>query len=154
MVLVMEVLCDTVCLWALYFRDSAYRSHVLELRRGNVLVIPVTSIIEAFYPIVKAKGVVELARYSLFVENLVYAPRIRVVNVTTRDLALAGKLLVEYEEYFRGSRGEIYLFDAILCAIWLNNKGLILATSDENIIRFARKLGLHDKLIVLEKKSK
>gem|GEM_PF-6961367 len=41
---IINVLCDTVCIWALYFRDSAYRKHVLELRSENKLYCPISAL--------------------------------------------------------------------------------------------------------------
>ena len=144
------VLCDTVCVWALYFRDSGYRSHVLELRRKLGLAIPDTCLVEAAYPIYKAKGSAELARYAEFVERLPLAPRVEILECSYEDLVAALELASSYPEVFVDRRGNLCLFDAIVSSIWVRT-GLPLATSDERLIsltRFIPRL----KVVKLEKR--
>jgi hypothetical protein len=44
---VTSILCSSVCLWALYFRDSAYRRHVLELTKHYTLPVTETCLARA-----------------------------------------------------------------------------------------------------------
>jgi len=146
----MPVLCDTVCVWALYFRDSSYRSHVLELRRRLGLIVPDVCLIEAAYPIYRAKGAVELVRYAEFVERLPLAPGVEVLECGYEDLIAALKLASGHSSVFMDRRGNLCLFDAIISSIWVRT-GLPLATSDEKLISLTRFIP-QLKVIKLEKR--
>ncbi|MEM4430478.1 MAG: PIN domain-containing protein [Thermofilaceae archaeon] len=124
------ILGDTVCVWALYFRNSAYRDHVLQLRREHGLAIPEVCLIEAAYPIFKVGGVQELLNYARFVKGLLQAPRIRVIEFELADIGVAAKLVSANPHLFIDRSGNLNLFDALVAAAWLRT-GLTLASSDE-----------------------
>ena len=148
----MPVLCDTVCVWALYFRDSAYRSHVLELRGRHGLVVPDTCLLEAAYPIYKAKGVGELAKYSEFLRHLPLAPGIQVLETVYEDFMRALDLAGEHPDVFVDEAGNLCLFDAILASVWLRVR-LPLATSNKRLISLAGRIPeLGDRVVELEKR--
>lgn len=136
-----SLLCDTICVWALYFRDSAYRKHVLKLRSSNLLTIPDICLIEASYPIYEAKGLDELKRYSRFVENIILAHNIKVLTVSLEDLAKALNLAVVNPEVFIDEEGNLCLFDALITSIWMRTN-VPLVTSDKRLIEFGERRGL------------
>ena len=144
----MAVLCDTICVWALYFKDSAYRKHVLKLRSKHKLAIPDICLIEAAYPIYKAKGLEELKKYSKFIENLPVAPNIEILKTSLYDLATALTLAAENSETFIDGEGNLCLFNAIIASIWIKTK-TPLATTDTQLIKLGKQKNL--KTIKLEK---
>ena len=148
----MPILCDTVCIWALYFRDSVYRAHVLELRRRHGLLVPKACLLEAAYPIFKAKGLDELRRYATFLRYLPLAPGIKILELGYEDLVKALELARECLEVFVDERSNLCLFDALVASTWLRTR-LALATSDLKLARLIDYYpGLKGKLILLEKR--
>jgi len=135
-----SILCDTVCVWALYFRDSAYRKHVLELRSNNKLLLSDICLMEAAYPIFEAKGDEELRRYANFVRVLPSARNIEIIPLLLDDLIRALILVSENPQFFV-EQGNLCLYDAIIAAIW-ERTGSTLATSDRRLIEFGRTRGL------------
>ena len=136
-----SVLCDSVCVWALYFRDSAYRRHVLELRKRYTLLIPEACLIEVAYPIYRAKGLSELRSYASFLRRLPLGRNIRVLPLTLEALARALELITGYPDRFVDEEGNPNIYDAILAAIWEKMR-VPLATSDSRLIEYgeARRL--------------
>lgn len=149
----MGILCDTVCVWALYFRDSAYRRHVLDLRAKYGLVIPNACLLEAAYPIYRAKGLQELANYSAFVRNIILAKGVETLEMSQDDLAAALRMAVEDPETFVDEEGNLCLFDALIASIWLRTR-MSLATTDFRLINFGKKKGLNYIELKREKKYK
>ena len=136
-----SVLCDSVCVWALYFRDSAYRRHVLELRNHYTLLIPEACLIEVAYPIYRAKGLNELRSYASFLRHLPLGRNIRVLPLTLEALARALELITGYPDRFVDEEGNPNIYDAILAAIWEKMR-VPLATLDSRLIEYgeARRL--------------
>ena len=148
----MPVLCDTVCVWALYFRDSVYREHVLQLRAEHGLVVPDVCLVECAYPVHRAKGLQELAKYAAFAESLPLAPRVEVYDSRVADIAEAAELAVEHPEFFVDEEGNLSFFDALVAAIWLRT-GFLLATTDAKLIEFSdKKPELKGRVVILRKK--
>ena len=135
------MLCDSVCVWALYFRDSAYRRHVLELRKRYILLIPEACLIEVAYPIYHAKGLSELRNYAAFLRHLPLGRNIRVLPLTLETLARALELITSHPVHFVDEEGNPNIYDAILAAAWEKTR-VPLATSDSRLIKYgeARKL--------------
>lgn len=147
------ILGDTVCVWGLYFRNSAYRDHVLQLRYDYGLAVPEICLIEAAYPIYKVGGSRELLNYARFVKGLLRAPRIRLVEFELADIEIAAKLVSANPHLFVDRSGNLNLFDALVAATWLRT-GLTLASSDEVFERLSEALPeLRGKLLKLEKRS-
>ncbi len=144
----MPILCDTICVWALYFKDSAYRRHVLELRSKHKLAIPDICLIEASYPIYGAKGLKELKKYSKFVENLPVAPGIKILETDLYDLATALTLATKHPDIFIDREGNLCLFNALIASLWLKTKNP-LATTDTQLIKLGKLKNL--KTIKLKK---
>ena len=145
------VLCDTICVWALYFRDSKYRGHVLALLRERGLRVPEVCALEAAYPIFKAKGAGELARYALFLENLPLVEGLELIPLRFEDLVRAVELAAGEPEFFVDEHGNLNLFDAIVAVLW-EKTGAPLATSDRKLMEFGERRGL--KTIRLQKGSR
>ena len=139
--MVTQILCDTVCVWGLYFRDSAFREHVLELRKSNLLLVPEICLVEAAYPIYRAKGLRELRNYSEFVEHLPLSRNIKLLPLTLENLAQALRLAAEHSSYFVDEEGNLNLYDAILAATWEEFRAP-LATADSKLLSYGRALGL------------
>ncbi|RZN58427.1 MAG: hypothetical protein DSO07_08570 [Thermoproteota archaeon] len=137
---IINVLCDTVCIWALYFRDSAYRKHVLELRSENKLLLPDICLMEAAYPIFEAKGEEELKKYASFIRALPSAKNIEIVPLLLDDLIEALILVSEHPQFFLDQEN-LCLYDAMIAAIWRRTRAT-LATSDRNLMKFGRNRGL------------
>jgi len=135
------VLGDTICVWALYFRDSKYRGHVLALLHERGLLIPEVCTLEAAYPIFKAKGVEELAKYALFLENLPLVENLELVPLRLEDFTRAIELATNEPGIFIDELGNINLFDAIVAALW-ERTGAPLATSDRKLVEFGERRGL------------
>ncbi len=135
------ILCDTVCVWALYFRDSAYREHVLELRRRSLLLVPEAALIEAAYPIYRAKGLRELRNYALFVRYLPLSRGVRTLPLKLEDISRALALAAEHPGYFVDEEGNLNLYDALIAAAWEELR-VPLATSDSRLIDYGRARGL------------
>jgi predicted nucleic acid-binding protein len=147
------VLCDTVCVWALYFRDSAYREHVLRLREEHGLVVPDVCLVECAYPVYRAKGLRELARYAVFAESLPLAPRVEIYSSEAADVAKAAELAAEEPELLVDEEGNLLFFDALVAAIWESTK-LTLATTDEKLIKFGKgRPELKDRVVILRKSA-
>ena len=142
------VLGDTICMWALYFRDSKYRGHVLALLRERGLLIPKVCALEAAYPIFRAKGAGELARYALFLENLPLVEGLELVPLRFEDLVRAVELAANEPAFFVDELGNLNLFDAMIAALW-ERLGAPLATSDRKLVEFGERRGL--KAIRLQK---
>jgi len=135
------VLGDTICVWALYFRDSKYRGHVLALLRERGLLIPEVCAVEAAYPIFRAKGAGELARYALFLENLPLVEGLELIPLRFGVLFRAVELAANDPEFFVDELGNLNLFDAIVAALW-ERTGAPLATSDRKLAEFGERKGL------------
>ncbi|MGB9631588.1 MAG: PIN domain-containing protein [Candidatus Methanodesulfokora sp.] len=135
-----DMLCDTVCVWALYFKDSAYRKHVLEIRSENKLLLPDICLIEAAYPIFEAKGGEELKKYASFVEALPSARNIEIIPLLLDDLIRALVLVSNHPQFFV-EQGNLCLYDAIIATIW-ERTGATLVTSDKKLIKFGKSRGL------------
>jgi len=135
------VLCDTICVWALYFRDSKYRGHVLALLRERGLLIPEACALEAAYPIFKARGAGELARYALFLENLPLVEGLELIPLRFEDLTRAIELAAREPEFFVDELGNANLFDALVAALW-ERTGAPLATTDRRLMEFGERRGL------------
>jgi len=103
----MTVLCDTVCVWALYLRDSTYREHVLRLRAEHGLVVSDVCLVERAYPVYRTKELREPAKYTVFVENFPLAPRVEVYDSEATDVAWAVRLVAEYPELFIDEEGNL-----------------------------------------------
>lgn len=146
----MALLCDTICVWALYFRDSAYRRHVLHLRSKYELIIPDVCLLEAAYPIYRAKGVGELGKYSVFIENLPLSKNIEVLRTNVEDLQEALKIATQHPEDFVDEENNLCLFDAIVASIWLRTR-MPLASRDAKLRSFGEKKGL--RYIQLERRK-
>jgi len=142
------VLGDTICVWALYFRDSKYRGHVLALLRERGLLIPEVCALEAAYPIFRAKGAGELARYALFLENLPLVEGLELVPLRFEDLVRAVELAANEPAFFVDELGNLNLFDAMIAALW-ERLGAPLATSDRKLVEYGERRGL--KAIRLQK---
>ena len=137
----MEMLCDTVCVWALYFRDSIYRKHILKLRSKHRLLIPDICLIEASYPIYKAKGLKEIEKYSKFVEMIPLSQNIEIIKIEIEDIARALKIAYNNPQTFIDREGNLCLFDAIITSIWYK-KNIPLITTDKKLIKLAEKENL------------
>jgi len=142
------VLGDTICMWALYFRDSKYRGHVLALLRERGLLIPKVCALEAAYPIFRAKGAGELARYVLFLENLPLVEGLELIPLRFEDLVRAVELAANEPAFFVDELGNLNLFDAMIAALW-ERLGAPLATSDRKLVEYGERRGL--KAIRLQK---
>jgi predicted nucleic acid-binding protein len=142
------VLGDTICMWALYFRDSKYRGHVLALLRERGLLIPEVCALEAAYPIFRAKGAGELARYALFLENLPLVEGLELIPLRFEDLVRAVELAANEPAFFVDELGNLNLFDAMIAALW-ERLGAPLATSDRKLVEYGERRGL--KAIRLQK---
>lgn len=145
---IMSVLCDTICVWALYFRDSAYRKHVLHLRSEYGLIIPDICFLEASYPIYRAKGIEELGKYSKFIENMPLSKNIEILKTGMEDLQEALKIAAEEPENFIDEENNLCLFDALIASIWTKT-GMTLASRDPKLKNFGKKKRL--KYIQLKK---
>jgi len=144
------VLGDTICVWALYFRDSKYRGRVLALLRERGLLIPEVCALEAAYPIFRAKGAGELARYALFLENLPLVEGLELIPLRFEDLVRAVELAANEPAFFVDELGSLNLFDAVIAALW-ERLGAPLATSDRKLVEFGERRGL--KAIRLQKEA-
>jgi len=132
-----SIMCSSVCLWALYFRDSAYRRHVLELRKHYTLLVPETCLIEVADPIYRAKGLNELKKYAVFLRYLPLGKNIKILPLSHEALAKALILTTNYPEYFVDEEGNLNIYDAILVAIWEKMK-IPFATSDSKLIEYGK----------------
>lgn len=135
------VFCDTICVWALYFRDSKYRGHVLRLLDERGLLVPEVCLMETAYPIFEAKGAGELARYATFLEGLSLVKGLEVVSFCGEDLTRALRLVAEEPDSFVDEQGNLSLYDALVAAAW-ERVGVELVTTDKKLIEFGKKRGL------------
>jgi len=149
----MSVLCDTICVWALYFRDSAYRRHVLNLRSKYGLIIPDICFLEASYPIYRAKGIEELGKYSKFIENLPLSKNIEILKTGMEDLQEALKIAAEEPENFIDEENNLCLFDALIASIWARTR-MTLASRDPKLKNFGKKKRLQYIQLIKSKKRK
>ncbi len=143
-----SALCDTICVWAFYFKDSAYREHMLKLRSNYLLIIPDICFLEASYPIYEAKGLKELEKYSKFVENIFLARNIKVLSTSLDDLVKALNLATSEPETFIDDEGNLCLFDALIASTWMK-ANIPLITSDSRLMKFGASRNL--KIIKLRK---
>lgn len=138
---------------ALYFMNSAYRGHVLQLRRDYGLALPEICLIEAAYPIFKVGGSCKLLNYARFVKGLLRAPRIRVMEFEPADIEVAARLVSANPHLFIDRGGNLNLFDALVAAVW-SRTGLTLASSDEVFQQLSGVVQeLKGKYLRLEKRS-
>jgi predicted nucleic acid-binding protein len=132
-----SILCNSVCLWALYFRDSAYRRHVLKLRKHYTLLFPEICLVEVAYPIYRAKGLNELKNYAMFLKHLPIGKNIKILPLSPEALAKALELIAGFPEYFIDEEGNLNIYDAILATIWEKMK-IPFATSDSKLIEYGK----------------
>lgn len=90
-------------------------------------------LLEAAYPIFKAKGLRELRRYASFLRRLPLARGVQAVESVYEDLMRALELAAEHPEVFLDEEGNLCLFDALIASAWLRT-GLPLATSDRRLL--------------------
>ena len=117
-------------------------------------MIPDICLIEAAYPIFRAKGAHELTKYATFVNNLPVAPGVKLYKTTPEDLSEAMTLISSHSELFIDVEGNLGLFDALIASIWLRTK-MPLVTKDVNLIKLSEmREELKEKVIVLEKSAR